>query len=182
MPSNVEIKARVADFSLLSNRARQLSDAPEVVIPQVDTFFKTEKGRLKLRELQAGRSQLIYYERPDQDGPKRSDYAIFETTNPTELKTLLSRALGTRGTVEKVRHLYMLGQTRVHLDEVKGLGNFVELEVVLGPGQTEQEGQRIAEDLLSQLGIDRRELLESAYMDLIEEAKQQAAAPGRETT
>jgi predicted adenylyl cyclase CyaB len=170
MPSNVEIKARVHDFAALTARAALLSDEPVRVIAQVDTFFRTTKGRLKLRELKGGPAQLIYYERPDQDGPKRSDYSIFETGDAQALQAVLSMALGVRGTVEKTRHLYLIGQTRVHLDDVKGLGQFMELEVVLRPGQDEEEGRRVAQGLLSDLGIDRADLLESAYMDLLEKA------------
>ena len=95
---------------------------------------------------------------------------IFETPDASTLKSVLTLALGIRGTVEKVRHLYVVGQTRVHLDDVKGLGQFMELEVVLEPGQTDEEGRGIAESLLSSLGIDRQDLLESAYMDLLEQA------------
>jgi predicted adenylyl cyclase CyaB len=170
MPSNVEIKARVRDFAGLRVRAAQLSDAPVTIIPQVDTFFRTDKGRLKLRELAAGAAQLIYYERPDQSGPKRSDFNIFATRDAPTLKTVLALALGIRGTVEKVRYLYMVGQTRVHLDDVKGLGQFMELEVVLQPGQTDQEGQNIAERLLADLGVDPADLMDTAYMDLLEQA------------
>ena len=169
MPSNVELKARVRDCEAFSARARELSDGPVEVIRQVDTFFVTAEGRLKLREPDAGRAQLIYYERPDQDGPKRSDYDIFETPDPGALRSVLSRALGVRGTVEKVRHLYMVGQTRVHLDEVKGLGNFMELEVVLQHDQSDQDGRLVAERLLARLGVERGDLLESAYMDLLEQ-------------
>ena len=170
MPSNVEIKARVRDFAALSDRARRLSDTPIQVISQVDTFFITKTGRLKLRELDSGRAQLIYYERPDREGPKRSDYTFFETGDAGTLKALLARVLGIRGTVEKVRHLYMIGQTRVHLDKVKGLGHFMELEVVLATGQSQDDGRLIAERLVSRLGIEPHDLLESAYMDLIEQA------------
>jgi predicted adenylyl cyclase CyaB len=169
MPSNVEIKARVRDFAGLSARAARLSDTPASAITQLDTFFVTDKGRLKLREMQDGQAQLIYYERPDRDGPKRSDYRLFETHNAAALKEVLALALGIRGTVEKVRHLYLVGQTRVHLDDVMGLGQFMELEVVLEPGQTDEDGRRIAEVLIAELGIEHADLLESAYMDLLEQ-------------
>jgi predicted adenylyl cyclase CyaB len=129
----------------------------------------TESGRLKLRELGNGAAQLIYYERPDKDGPKRSDYHLFETAESAQLKSVLSRALGVRGTVKKVRTLYLVGQTRVHLDEVEDLGQFLELEVVLGSDQTEQEGRAIAEQLLADLTLDQRDLVERAYIDLLEE-------------
>ena len=168
MPSNIEIKARVRDLERLVARAAELSEAAPTVIPQVDTFFVTPQGRLKLRELGPGKAQLISYERPDGDGPKRSEYQIYETTGGPALKAVLAMALGIRGTVEKVRRLYLVGQTRVHLDDVKGLGQFVELEVVLRPDQTEAQGQHIAAALMVELGIEQADLLEVAYMDLLE--------------
>jgi predicted adenylyl cyclase CyaB len=168
MPTNIEIKARVRDFPELKRRAESLSDSPLEVIPQEDTFFITPQGRLKLRVLAADRAQLVYYERADQDGPKRSDYFIFNTDDPENLKTALKFALGIRGFVKKTRYLYMVGQTRVHLDDVEGLGQFMELEVVLRDGQSEVEGQAIADDLMKKLGIESSDLLEGAYMDLIE--------------
>lgn len=168
MPANIEVKARVSDFEALSARARELSDAPVEIIPQLDTFFVMEKGRLKLRKLAPDRAQLIYYERSNRDGPKRSDYSLFETRDPDALRDLLARALGIRGTVEKVRHLYIIGQTRVHLDKVVGLGDFMELEVVLRPDQSDEEGHRVAETLLEELGVGQQDLMDGAYMDLLE--------------
>jgi predicted adenylyl cyclase CyaB len=131
-------------------------------------------GRLKLRVGVPNPAQLIYYERPDQDGPKRSDYQIFETSDPQNLKRVLSRALGIRGIVRKTRYLYLVGQTRIHLDDVDDLGQFMELEVLLRPGQQDAEGQAIAEDLMSRLGIEPADLLEGAYMDLLEERQKKA--------
>lgn len=168
MPANIEIKARVADFDRLRGRAEALSDGPVEVIPQADTFFRIEKGRLKLRELGPARAQLVYYERPNQDGPKRSDYHIYETRDFEDLKLTLTLALGVRGVVRKTRYLYLVGQTRVHLDDVERLGHFMELEVVMHPGQSDAEGQAIARDLMAKLGVEEEDLLEGAYMDLIE--------------
>lgn len=168
MPTNIEIKARAADFSALSRRAEQLSGSPAQTILQTDTFFLTDGGRLKLRELGTGAAQLIYYERADEGGPKRSEYHLFDTSQPAQLKLVLTRALGIRGTVRKVRTLFLVGQTRVHLDQVEDLGEFLELEVVLGPHQTEQEGRAIAEKLIADLGLETRDLLEGAYIDLLE--------------
>jgi len=168
VPTNIEIKARVRDFADLKRRAEAISDSPLEVIPQEDTFFVTSKGRLKLRVLAPDRAQLIYYERPDQDGPKRSDYFIFNTNDPENLKTTLRLALGMRGIVKKMRYLYVVGQTRVHLDDVEGLGQFMELEVVLRDDQSDAEGQVIVHDLMKKLGIEPTDLIEGAYMDLLE--------------
>jgi predicted adenylyl cyclase CyaB len=168
MPSNIEIKARVRDFDDIRRRAEELSDNPVKIIPQEDTFFNTPQGRLKLRFLSSNEGQLIYYTRPDQEGPKRSDYHISLTPDPENLKRVLELAYGIRGIVRKTRYLYLVDITRVHLDDVEGLGQFMELEVVMGEAQSDAEGQIIAEDLMKALGVEKSDLLEGAYMDLLE--------------
>jgi predicted adenylyl cyclase CyaB len=168
MPLNIEIKARARDFEEIRRRAESLSNTPVEVIRQEDTFFNTEKGRLKLRVLALNRGQLIYYTRPDYEGPKRSEYHVYETIDPENLRRVLELAYGIRGVVRKTRYLYLVGQTRVHLDDVEGLGQFMELEVVMGEGQSDTEGQAIAEDLMSRLAVERGDLIEGAYMDLLE--------------
>jgi predicted adenylyl cyclase CyaB len=170
MPSNIEVKARVRDFAEIKSRAEGLSDTPVEVIPQEDTFFNTAQGRLKLRVFSDEKGQLIYYTRPDREGPKRSDYHISYTSDPANLKRVLELAYGVRGVVKKTRYLYLVGQTRIHLDDVEGLGQFMELEVVMQDRQTDAEGQVIAERLLADLGVEKGDLLEGAYMDLLESA------------
>lgn len=168
MPANIEIKAHARKFDEIRSQAEKLSDIPVEIIPQQDTFFNVEHGRLKLRVLAPDRGQLIYYNRPDQEGPKRSDYHIAETPNPDNLKRVLELAYGIRGVVIKTRYLYLVGQTRVHLDDVEGLGRFVELEVVMEEGQSDAEGQEIAKGLMTDLGVEGSDLLEGAYMDMVE--------------
>jgi predicted adenylyl cyclase CyaB len=168
MPSNIEIKARVHDFKGLQQKAEQLSDTPCQVIQQEDTFFNCPQGRIKIRELGPEFGQVVYYLRQDVTGPKHSEYKIFETNDPAGLKLILAEAYGVRGVVSKVRYLYMIGQTRIHLDDVNGLGKFMELEVVLQPDQSEAEGQAIAENLMHRLGIQDRDLVDTAYIDLME--------------
>ncbi len=169
MPANIEVKARVKDFEVLQRVAVALSDRAVEIIPQEDTFFHVPLGRLKLRTLAPDLGTLIFYQRPDQDGPKRSEYTLAETHDPVSLKTALTQALGVRGVVRKTRYLYMVGQTRLHLDDVEGLGNFLELEVVLRDGQSDAEGRAVAAELMQRLGVEQGDLLEGAYMDLIEQ-------------
>ncbi len=168
MPSNIEIKAYARNFEEIRRRTETLSDKPVDILLQEDTFFNTPQGRLKLRILSANQGQLIYYTRPDQEGPKRSDYHIFLTADPENLKRVLELTYGVRGVVRKTRYLYLVGQTRVHLDDVEGLGQFMELEVVMREGQSDVEGQAIAEGLMASLGVESRDLIEGAYMDLLE--------------
>ncbi len=168
MARNVEIKARAGDFRKLMAVAERLSRTSGQLIEQEDTFFHVFKGRLKLRTFSPSEGELVYYEREDQRGPTESRYLIARTADPSALKETLAAALGVRGIVRKRRHLYLVGQTRIHLDEVDGLGHFIELEVVLDPGQDVREGQRIAEHLMAELEIEDDELLDKAYIDLVE--------------
>ncbi len=167
MNRNIEIKARVPDLTSVAKRAEAIADKGPFIIDQVDTFFRCPKGRLKLRRLSASEAELIYYDRPDGTAPKESHYIRTSTAAPDELHDILSNSLGVRGVVQKRRLLYLAGQTRIHLDEVEGLGQFAELEVVLEPGQTAADGTRIARDLMGRLKIDDSALLDKAYIDLL---------------
>ena len=167
MQSNIEIKARVDDLAAIEAVAASLADQPREVLRQRDTFFHTPQGRLKLRQFPDRPGELIYYERPDQGAAKQSHYLIYQTVLATELGQLLMAALGEKVVVAKVRHLYLVGQTRIHLDWVEGLGEFVELEVVLRPGQAAEEGYQIAEGLMAELGIEEWQLIAGAYADLL---------------
>ncbi|PTY06042.1 adenylate cyclase [Verrucomicrobia bacterium LW23] len=169
MPSNIEIKARLSNPQRQHALAQQLADGPAVIIPQRDTFFPCPQGRLKLREFPGADApaELILYRRADQPGPKQSEYQILAMPQPEESRAFLSAALGTLRTVRKTRTLYMRGQTRIHLDEVEGLGSFLELEVVLREGQTAADGQAVAEELLRLLEIPADALISGAYADLL---------------
>jgi len=169
MNRNVEIKAKVTDLDALRGRAEKLANEGPAVLEQEDTFFVCPRGRLKLRRFERGReAELIYYERPDSAEPKESHYLVHRTSDPDSLRQALGAALGIRGVVRKRRTLYLVGSTRVHLDKVEGLGEFVELEVVLKPEESVSDGVTVARDLMARLGIADAELITGAYMDLLE--------------
>jgi predicted adenylyl cyclase CyaB len=168
MARNIEIKARVPDPAALRARVAGLATSAPQLPMQRDTFYNAPAGRLKLREFADGTAELIYYERPDQPGPKTSIYTRTPAPDAASMRELLARCLGAKAVVAKSRELFLAGQTRIHLDKVEGLGSFVELEVVLAAGQTDAEGEQIASDLMAQLGIREADLVGHAYVDLLE--------------
>ena len=168
MPANIEIKARVSDPEAILIRARKLTGAEPETILQTDTFFHAETGRLKIREFADGTGELISYHRPDAEGPKTSSYGIAPTPDARALRDVLAAALPVRGVVQKKRLLLLAGRTRIHLDQVQGLGSFMELEVVLPEGDDPQDGEREAADLMEKLGIKPEDLVRGAYIDLLE--------------
>jgi predicted adenylyl cyclase CyaB len=167
MPTNIEIKAVVHDWERTRQAAEALSDTPLKILEQEDTFFACTTGRLKLRRFSSDRGELIAYQREEKAGTKSSHYLITKTDEPDLLRQVLVDALGTLGIVRKQRHLYLCGQTRIHLDKVEGLGTFLELEVVMRPGQAAAEGEKIAREIMDKLGIKNEDLLAGAYLDLL---------------
>ena len=111
--------------------------------------------------------ELIYYDRPDTEDPAESNYVLFPTKEIKTVTEILTRSLGILGVVRKRRILYLTGQTRIHLDDVEGLGTFVELEVVLQEGQTGEDGVQIAREVMGQLQIPDKDLIKNAYIDLL---------------
>lgn len=168
MPKNVEIKARLADSERAQHTARQISGSDPEVIHQHDIFFATRSGRLKLRMFPDGSGELIAYHRQDTADIRTSSYRMARTADARVLREILAKLGATTvGEVRKHRLLYLVGQTRVHLDRVEGLGDFLEFEVVLRDGQSESSGAVIARDLMAAFGIDHNDLIAGAYVDLL---------------
>lgn len=171
MARNVEIKARARDFQRQFALAKDLADGPATLLPQRDIFYHVPQGRMKLRFEGSDKGYLVSYSRPDKSGPKLSNYQLFPTQEPTVLDQCLRATLEVRGEVVKERTLFMVGQTRIHMDVVQGLGEYMELEVVLRESQSAEEGQAIAEDLMNRLDIHSEDLITDAYMDMLEQGR-----------
>lgn len=167
MPRNVEIKARLDNFSAVAAKAAALADHGPIAIAQDDTFFHCDNGRLKLRVFSELEGELIFYRRTDRQGPKESFYVRSPTASPASLREALTLAHGEIGRVIKDRTLYLVGRTRIHLDKVQGLGDFLELEVVLEDGEPLEAGVREAHQLMANLGIAPSQLVGGAYVDLL---------------
>lgn len=165
---NIEIKARVESLELLATRAAAIATGGPVEIVQDDTFFPCSAGRLKLRDFLDGTGELIFYRRANERGPKESFYLRSPTTSPGSLRESLILAYGQLGRIRKHRTVFLVGRTRLHLDRVANLGTFVELEVVLQDNESSEAAAREAEELMKTLDIRPQQLVESAYLDLLE--------------
>jgi predicted adenylyl cyclase CyaB len=167
MARNIEIKARLGSIEAITAKVAALADQGPIEIPQDDTFFVCERGRMKLRVFSPTNGQLIFYQRPNQAGPKETFFVIASTAAPDALREVLSLAYGQAGRVRKHRTLYLIGRTRVHLDRVENLGDFLELEVLLSEGESPEVGVAEAHNLMDLLGITKAQLIEGAYVDLL---------------
>lgn len=166
MAVNIEIKARARGWKEQVQAGLALCDSSER-LTQADTFFNCSNGRLKLREQRGKNDYLVFYRRTGQKGPKASTYTLVPVKDAAKTRRSLSRLLGVTKKVFKRRLVCHAGRTRIHFDEVKGLGRFIELEVVMKPGEAAAAGRREAAGLMKALGIKKADLLAGAYADML---------------
>lgn len=136
----------------------------------MDTYFEVPRGRLKLREEPDAAAHLIAYERPDLAAQKESRYRLIEVPEPAQLKEALAVVLGIKVVVSKDRRLFVLGDVRIHLDNVANLGDFIEFEGVAANGGDPIAFAEVLEDLRRSFGIRDEDLLRESYSDLLRSA------------
>jgi predicted adenylyl cyclase CyaB len=167
---NIELKARLSDLDAARRVAESVATRRLGGQRQVDIYFHCRDGRLKLREIDGLSAQLVWYDRPDQQGPKASDYVLVPVANPQTLKAALAAALGIRVVVRKRREIFLVDNVRIHLDEVDGLGPFLEFESVLSAEIDDARGRDQLDALAATFSIDKADLQSGSYADLIESA------------
>ena len=165
----VELKAKVDNLEPFRKKLESLKAEHVGTFRQVDTYYEVPQGRLKLRETE-GRNgaQLVYYERPDVEGPKQSQVFLIELPKPQFTKQFLSNVLRTKTVVDKQRAIYRVEGTQVHLDTVKDLGTYVEFERrTENTPEATRKAQETLEKLMQTLGIKPETLQKGSYSDLI---------------
>ena len=165
---NVELKAHDADPAATAARCLALGATDAGELAQRDTYFTARHGRLKLREIDGVGAELIAYDRPDATEPEPSTYVRTPVTEPARLRDALDRALGTTVVVVKRRRLLMWEHVRIHLDDVEGLGTFLELEALVGDGLNDLAGahDKVAR-LRMELALGDDSLISAGYSDLL---------------
>lgn len=163
---NLELKSKYVNIEKLRQLMFELGAEYKKTMHQIDTYFVVPKGRLKLREIDGEESQLVYYERADESTSRYSNYSIVEITDVLGFKQMMTNALGVKAIVDKVRELWMYGNTRIHIDDVNSLGHFVELETVI-TNQTDTEAQAEHHFVKHALKIDDTQIVPVSYSDLI---------------
>lgn len=164
---NVEIKARcgnpafIRDYLLSNNAEFRGTDE------QTDTYFQVPHGRLKLREGNI-ENNLIYYERSNQAGPKDSHFQLVKINDAAGLKEALAKANGIKTVVKKKREIYYIANVKFHIDEVPGLGSFVEIEAgnILADLSKEQLKEQ-CDYYLAAFNIQTEDLIEVSYSDML---------------
>ncbi|MGK0364105.1 MAG: adenylate cyclase class 2 [Saprospiraceae bacterium] len=167
MPTLIEIKARCEDPTEIRRILEEKNAKFEGVDHQVDTYFKVDHGRLKLREGNI-ENHLIHYFRGNQAGPKKSEVLLYKSTPDSSLKSVLVTSIGVLTIVDKKREIRFIDNVKFHIDIVKDLGNFIEIEAI------DIDGSIPEEKLLEQcqfyiklFGVKDVDLLENSYSDML---------------
>jgi adenylate cyclase class 2 len=165
---NIELKARDSDPGQSRRICRDLGAEDHGDLWQRDTYFHVPGGRLKLREQRPGSAHLIQYSREDRPEQRESRYRVAAVMEPTEMAAVLGASLGVRVVVEKRRRLFVWNDVRIHLDDVRGLGCFLELEAVAPPDSDLSGERRAIAELRDIFAISDSRLIATGYADQLE--------------
>ena len=167
MPINIEIKAKCLNHNNIRNILNSKSARFIGIDHQIDTYFKVNHGRLKLREGNI-ENHLIYYERQDTAGPKKSKVNLYKTEPGSPLKDILTKAFGILVVIDKQREIYFIDNIKFHIDTVKDLGTFIEIEAIDTDGKirTDKLTQQ-CEHYLTLFDIRKQDLVSTSYSDLL---------------
>lgn len=164
---NVEIKAKCYNPDRIRNYLLKNNAVFKGVDEQVDTYFNVPNGRLKLREGNI-ENNLIFYERTNQAGPKNSRFHLVKVEDAKALKEVLTKSTGVKVVVKKKREIYYISNVKFHIDEVPGLGSFVEIEAgnILAD-LTQEQLKEQCDFYVKEFGIEPQDLIEVSYSDML---------------
>jgi len=167
MPLNVEIKARTIQPEFARTYLRNSKAEFRGMDLQTDTYFNVSRGRLKLREGNI-ENNLIYYERQNVAGAKESNFQLVGVPDAEGLKDVLTRSLGVKIVVKKKREIYFIRNVKFHIDEVEGLGNFLEIEASdLYVNISKEKLQEQCAFYLTELRIREEDHIPFSYSDML---------------
>lgn len=169
---NIEIKAKISSRSLIHEKVAELEHKYVGMDSQTDTYFRTRQGRFKLRESALSGPYLVLYKRADKVGPKSSVYYKIPVDDAGGIKQILTEMLGEHTVIIKEREIFLYQNVRIHLDDVQGLGTFVEFEAVMDETYDDKEIEtKKVEYLMHYLGIKSEDLIDTSYENLIRREK-----------
>lgn len=170
MALNIEIKSTVSDAAGLKERLICYGTQAIGIMHQTDIFYYFPLGRLKLRSIDQNQHELIIYFRSNEKKPKASKYCRIKINHPNMINRMLTSLFGVRGIVDKERELFLQDSIRFHLDKVKNLGTFFEIEYVVDDVEFEQDARLEVKKLLDKLGIIDNQLISCSYIDILLES------------
>ncbi len=169
MPRNLELKARIKSVRNAKLFAEKIKARYKGVLHQTDQYYNCKHGRLKIRTGESAGAEMIFYNRPNRKKSRFSDYIVLQVKDPEFLDKYCSLSCGKKVKVEKKRILYLYKNSRIHLDQVRRLGSFIEFEVMVKYGQ--RQARELMKFLVRNFGIKYNDTISVSYSDLLLKAK-----------
>ncbi|MFZ1289098.1 MAG: class IV adenylate cyclase [Melioribacteraceae bacterium] len=170
MTLNLEIKIKLESFNEILVRISRIHIIEKNTISQKDIYYKVKNGLLKLRSYN-NNYELIKYNRNEQNGERWSEYSVLKLSGES-VENYFNDLFDLEIIVEKVREIFIYKNTRIHLDEVKNLGKFLELETVV-KNISQDEAKLEFEKVVKLLNLDVKNQIRKSYRDLILEKSKQ---------
>lgn len=164
MAKNLELKIQIDDLDFFKVELNKRNSIFSGTLKQIDTYYSFYKGLLKLRN-QNGKYELIKYNRIEKGSERWSNYSLL-FINGEEVENYFNDLFEIETVVEKVRQVYIYKNTRIHLDTVKKLGKFLELETVVN-NITEDEAIEEFNEVVHFLKLDTNKEIRKSYRDLL---------------
>lgn len=169
MPRNVEIKARVADLASVREVALGIGARCHAVEVQTDRYYSVDGAhRVKLRTIAGGRAELVEYRRSEATGVRASDYIVTPVRDEAAGLCLVPKGTP-RVVVRKRREVLLWDNVRIHLDEVDGLGAFIELEAVVDERHDESTCRVQVATLMRALALRDEALIRASYAEMVDQ-------------
>jgi predicted adenylyl cyclase CyaB len=164
---NLELKSIFSDLDHAKKICKEINARYSGILNQTDTFFNVKPNRLKLRNINNKKLELIYYYRTNGQSEKISEYEIIRLKEEGSLKKILKNCLGIKSVVRKKRELYLFENVRIHLDTVRGLGKFLEFEIVCNNSEELKEAPGKMKELKRVFSVKKQNIIGISYIDLI---------------
>ena len=166
---NFEFKARLRDELHVRATLKRVRARFVGTDHQIDTYFQVPSGRLKIRE---GRIEnaLIFYHRTNSARARRSTVDMMLLPRRNSVRVILSNSLGVLAVVDKKREIYFVGNVKIHLDRVHGLGKFLEVEAITKSGDVRKVREQ-AKRFQKLFEISSSDIVPLSYSDLILEER-----------
>ncbi len=165
MRTNLELKAKYRSAAAARSVSLRLGAKRKGILRQVDTYFRVRNGRLKLRQINGNQYELIYYHRKDRKGTRYSDFFVVPLNSVRPMMDVCKEIFGVLVVVRKRRDLFVYENARIHIDSVKGLGSFIEFEVIVNRGR--RQAEKLMSFLITEFVIGMKDMIAGSYSDML---------------
>lgn len=163
MKKNLELKLKINSIAIIEKMILNLNIGYNSEFFQEDIYYHFNKGLLKVR-IEGNEKFLIFYLRDEKKKDRWSNYSILKLTEE-KYRKFLDKSYNEVIRVKKTRKLFIYKNTRIHLDRVDKLGEFLELETVVN--QDDVSAKMEFDEVVTHLNLDLSKQINDSYKNML---------------